>query len=241
MKLSTLFKQIPKNLIDIFLPAFCFHCKELLIDDRKIICADCFGSLRKITSDQQRVFLERMPVIHFDNLVILYEFSELFRQIMYFYKYQGFTEIADYFAESIIQNSELNYDIVSFVPLHPTKQRERGFNQSALIAEKLCQLKGLYLHPDLIKRTRYTTSQTKLNRNKRRENVKNAFELNDDVNGKSILFIDDVITTGATVNECAGIFKEAHAKRVDIIAMATPTDVLQSKSESNDSDFLILT
>ncbi|MCB0282068.1 MAG: ComF family protein [Calditrichae bacterium] len=241
MKLSTLIKQIPKNLIDIFLPAYCFNCKELLKDNRKIICSECFSCLPEVTRDQHKVFLERMPETHFDNLIILYEFSQLFRQIMYYYKYQGYIEIAEYFAQSSINKLELHYDLVSFVPLHPTKLRERGFNQSALIAEKLCKIRGLELHPDLIKRTRYTKSQTKLNRNKRRENVKNAFELTEDVNEKNILFIDDVITTGATVNECAGMFKKANAKRVDIIAMATPTDVLQSKLESNDSDLLILT
>lgn len=240
MKFTTFIKDIPKSIIDIFLPAYCFNCREPLQENRKIICEKCYLSLPGINKDQLQVFLERIPQKFFDDIYITFQFSELFQQIMYFFKYQGYKEIADYFAGTLKDSVSKEYDMVTFVPLHNTKQRERGFNQSAVIAEKFSLLSGLNFNPDLLQRTRYTVSQTKLKRSRRQQNVHGAFETKVNLENKSVLIIDDVITTGATLNECAKILKENNAKRVDIAAMATPTNLLQNKLELDDSGGLIL-
>jgi len=123
-------------------------------------------------------------------------------------------------------------DLLAFVPLHPTKERERGFNQSELIARQLSLLSGIELSSGLILRQKYTKSQTKLGRKERSENISGAFFTNDSLIGKSVLIVDDVITTGATLNECAKILKQAGCRKVDVIALATPTDILQLSNES---------
>jgi ComF family protein len=98
------------------------------------------------------------------------------------------------------------------VPLHPTRQRERGFNQASLLAELLSAEVSI---PSklLLERVRYTTTQTALDRAERMENLHNAFRLrkNMDVRGLRVLLIDDVLTTGSTLNECARILKRAGA------------------------------
>jgi ComF family protein len=104
------------------------------------------------------------------------------------------------------------FDIIVPVPLHPTRQRERGFNQASLLAELLTARISIPRKP-VLKRVRYTTTQTALDRAERMENLHNAFRLrkNADVRGLRVLLIDDVLTTGSTLSECARILKRSGA------------------------------
>jgi ComF family protein len=108
-----------------------------------------------------------------------------------------------------------HFDVLVPVPLHPARQRERGFNQARLLSELLSVEVSIpsKLHLD---RIRYTTTQTALDRSERMENLHNAFRLrkNADVRGLRVLLIDDVLTTGSTVNECARVLKRAGALSV---------------------------
>jgi ComF family protein len=101
------------------------------------------------------------------------------------------------------------------VPLHPTRQRERGFNQAGLLAEFLSARISIPCKR-VLKRIRYTTTQTALDRAERMENLHNAFRLrrNADVRGLQVLLIDDVLTTGSTLSECARVLKRAGAVSV---------------------------
>jgi ComF family protein len=104
------------------------------------------------------------------------------------------------------------FDIVVPVPLHPTRRRERGFNQADLLAELLSTRISIRCKR-VLKRIRYTTTQTALDRAERIENLHNAFRLrkNADVRGLDVLLIDDVLTTGSTLSECARVLKRAGA------------------------------
>jgi ComF family protein len=104
------------------------------------------------------------------------------------------------------------FDIIVPVPLHPTRQRERGFNQAGLLAELLSTRISIPCKR-VLKRIRYTTTQTALDRAERMENLHNAFRLrkNADVRGLHVLLIDDVLTTGSTLSECARVLKRAGA------------------------------
>ncbi len=115
-----------------------------------------------------------------------------------------------------------DYDLIIPVPLHPRKARERGFNQSGVLAHGLSRRTGIKLSRKGLVRTRYTGTQTRLSRKDRRKNVKGAFRVSEgaDLNGKSVLLVDDVYTTGATVNECANVLMEAGVVRVDVLTLA---------------------
>src|ERR1700757_2344362 len=101
------------------------------------------------------------------------------------------------------------------VPLHPARQRERGFNQASLLAELLSAQTSLP-YKSMLERIRYTTTQTALDRSERMENLHNAFRLrkNADVRSLRVLLIDDVLTTGSTLSECARGLKRAGALSV---------------------------
>ncbi len=107
------------------------------------------------------------------------------------------------------------FDAIVPVPLHPARQRERGFNQAALLAEWLGEHLSLPLHPAL-ERIHYTTTQTAFDRSERMRNLRGAFRLRKraDVRKLRVLLIDDVLTTGSTLSECARVLREAGAQSV---------------------------
>ncbi|MCX7761723.1 MAG: ComF family protein [Candidatus Kryptonium sp.] len=110
------------------------------------------------------------------------------------------------------------------VPLHKIRLRERGYNQSELISKGISKVIKVNVEKDLLIRARNTETQTKLNLDQRKENVKDAFVVNDKhknfVNGKKFVIVDDVITTGATINECAKALVSSGASKVFAVSVA---------------------
>ncbi len=109
------------------------------------------------------------------------------------------------------------------VPLHPTKLRERGYNQSQLLAECFVQATGAGTVKALLRRTRYTASQTRLARTERISNMKNAFALRDGTvldAATTYIMVDDVFTTGATLNSCASALLEGGARKLKVLTLA---------------------
>ena len=115
-------------------------------------------------------------------------------------------------------------ELVCPVPLHPRRQRERGFNQSELLARSLAAHFGAELAPHLLARVRDTAPQIDLPRAERQANVRGAFAVPkpEKAAGKSVLVVDDVFTTGATLRECARVLRRAGASRVLIFTLARP-------------------
>src|SRR5205814_8409465 len=107
------------------------------------------------------------------------------------------------------------FDLITAVPLHPVRQRERSFNQSALLGELLSSKMSIKSVP-VLERIRYTTTQTAFDRGERMQNLHGAFRLrkNADVRDLHVLLIDDVLTTGSTLSECARVLKKAGARSV---------------------------
>ena len=114
-------------------------------------------------------------------------------------------------------------DMIVPVPLFWWKYLKRGYNQAALLADAICSENSLMIK-DLLKRTRNTKSQTKLTDDARRKNIVNAFKIkNNGIKGQRIILIDDVMTTGVTLNECAKVLKQAGAAEVyACVAAITP-------------------
>jgi len=108
------------------------------------------------------------------------------------------------------------------VPLHPKRLRERGFNQSLILARHVAAFLGAELDYLSLRRIRYTPPQTGLDSNERRKNVRRAFELPDRklVKGRTIILVDDVSTTGNTLNECARVLKRAGSEKVFCLVLA---------------------
>jgi ComF family protein len=112
-------------------------------------------------------------------------------------------------------------DLILPVPLHSRRLRWRGFNQSVLLARQVSRAYGIPMNPVLLRRVKETPPQTQLSEEERRRNVRGAFALarGRSVDGKNILLIDDVYTSGATVNECSRTLKKSGAKRVYVLTL----------------------
>ena len=114
------------------------------------------------------------------------------------------------------------FDLLIPVPLHPKRLKERGFNQSLLLVKELSRKTGIPYRKQILKKSRPTIPQVNLNGKEREKGVKGSFQIMDgeEVEGKSILMVDDVYTTGATVNECSKVLLTGGAKRVDVFTLA---------------------
>jgi competence protein ComFC len=156
--------------------------------------------------------------VYFDAAVAAYRGRGIVRQIIHDFKYRRQVHLRHLVARwlyAAFDDERLQaqrFDIIVPVPLHPTRQRERGFNQASALAELVSAQVSVPCKP-VLKRTRYTTTQTALDRAERMENLHNAFRLrkNADVRGLRVLLIDDVLTTGSTLSECARLLKRAGA------------------------------
>jgi ComF family protein len=159
-----------------------------------------------------------------DKIYILFKFEDHVRQLIHLYKYNRYLSLAKYFADEIIKTFPLliknSYHYIIPVPLHHARLRERGYNQSYLFAEHLSACLQIPILDHALIRTRNTPSQTKLSEDQRRKNVLHAFKCRHSLKGKSILLVDDIITTGNTLNECTNVLKSAGVIGVDLLTIA---------------------
>jgi ComF family protein len=130
--------------------------------------------------------------------------------------------LVDLLAMVYQDESLLPVDLILPVPLHIRRLRERGFNQAAFLAKELGKKIGLPVHFSLLERRVWTEPQTRLKRQERLKNVKDAFSVAkpSEAEGRSVLLIDDVFTTGTTINECARALKSAGVANVHALTVA---------------------
>jgi len=210
-------------LLDLLYPQVCWLCNQLIGGDQQIVCRQCLNKLIPFRFQADSL---KMNNHHYDQVHILYEFEDTVRMLIHLLKYKNCKGLAHIFAREADNRFSGRwskaYACVTAVPLHLVRQRERGYNQSALLAEHLAGCIGLPYSDSLIQRTRFTSSQTKLSRVKRRANVASAFAAVKILHYDRILLVDDVVTTGSTVDACARVLKETGVKTVDVFALANP-------------------
>ncbi|MBI3665063.1 MAG: ComF family protein [Acidobacteria bacterium] len=152
------------------------------------------------------------------------EYDGVLRHLIHLLKYAGMRPLARPLAERLasLLAQAGPVDLIVPVPLHRRRRWSRGFNQAELLAEALGRLSGLPVETSVLRRYRPTLSQTGLTREQRRQNVKGAFRAGHPgrIAGKNVALVDDVITTGATVDACAAVLKRAGAAGVVVLAIA---------------------
>ncbi len=222
--------------IDLFLTPICFSCNERLVRAQDILCRQCQEKavpLSDNTCPRCHTLMLNGKCPSCDTGEVFYDFAHsawLFqgpiKDVIHYFKYQHYSSLATWLGEGMYrayqEQTELhNCDLITPVPLYYTRKKDRGYNQSELLALYLSK-KSLICYDKLLKRTRYTASQTLLSKTEREHNLDGAFALKKgkDVSGKRILLIDDVFTTGTTANQIAILLKEHGAKEVNIFTAA---------------------
>lgn len=166
--------------------------------------------------------------IYFDGGCTVFEFSGILQSGLYRLKYGCETQLAEAFGKLMAADAiKMGWDIdlIVPVPLHPERFSERGFNQSWLLSTVIGREWGVDSSDRVLERIRHTPSQTTLSGKMRLLNVRGAFAVTNKakIQGKSILIVDDIMTTGSTLNECSRMLKTAGASRVYCLTAACPT------------------
>ena len=230
------------GLVHFFFPRLCNVCLERLDDaDCGPVCGLCLKALSATPrplcpwcgAGMARIDpkTERCPACprprHFDAARGAVGYGDTAREMTRNLKFRGHRELAPVMARYCHGVLEREWafeqpDAMVPVPLHPTRRRERGFNQSEDLAREIGRLSGLPLAPELLERVRPTPAQSRLTQGERKRNVRGAFltDRRHDLAGRTILLVDDVMTSSATVNECARALKEAGARQVLILVFA---------------------
>jgi len=230
-------KKIQKFFLDLLFPKFCFNCQK----EGSYLCPDCF-SILEISQTHQKYSTKSLTDLYF---ALPYQ-NILVKKLIQRFKYEPFIkELAETLALLIITHFQLLDNKPNFVypvrdqgpsnganfilipiPLNEKRRRWRGFNQTEEIGKELSKFLKIPLVKNCLKRIKNAQPQVELSEKERRENVKDIFfcQNKKEILGKKILLVDDVYTTGATMEEAARILKESGAKEVRgiVVARAQP-------------------
>lgn len=227
----------------VFFPSFCELCSQLLeAPGEKVVCRSCLQKLRPRRTasclccgrffdfvGEPRLCPEctrKCPAFEVHRSCASYE--GILKDIIILFKYRKFRildkVLADFVLKSLGREESLwwGVDLLVPVPLHPRREKERGFNQALAVARELSGKKGIKLDPHVLVRTRATPPQTSLEAEERKKNVRGAFAAlsPEAVRGRTVLLVDDVFTTGSTLEECALTLRKAGAAEVRALTIA---------------------
>mgnify|MGYP001350190580 CR=1 FL=1 len=225
-----------KSLLNLLAPQIRLVCEGALGINpapSRFICQKCLDAMplapatEQITNKFYSNFHKKL--IHINKAACLLDLKSDFQyiNIVYSLKYSRFPDVGIEFGKMLGRilkiNKMIDYDAIIPVPIHPARRRERGFNQSEYVAKGISEVLRLPVETNILKRNRYTTSQTLLGSNERKSNVSNAFQISEKtskITDKSFLLCDDVLTTGSTLVYCAQSLHRAGANRIDVAAIA---------------------
>ena len=157
---------------------------------------------------------------NFDGTTALWLYEFPCDRLVQALKYRAWLGLASFFAERLALRASGAADLIVPMPLHPERLAQRGFNQALEIARSLAARTGITLDHRAARRIQNTVPQTELPYEERARNIRGAFESRVDLSGKTVAVVDDVMTTGATVNELARVLKRAGAARVHNLVIA---------------------
>jgi len=191
----------------------------------EILCAACAADLPALPEDCPRCALPSPGGLacgacladppQFDATLALWVYDFPCDRMVQALKYRGWLALAPFFARSFAAGPLPEIDLLVPMPLHPNRLAQRGFNQAAEIARSLARLRRVPFAPRGARRVKDTAAQTDLPYEERTRNVRGAFACDLDLSGKRVAVVDDVMTTGATLNELAKVLKRAGAARVE--------------------------
>lgn len=216
----------------LFLPRHCAVCGCCLQEDEEVLCLKCNIGLPRtgyhLLPDNlmERALWGKVPLVR-ASAFFFYRKGGAYAHILHLMKYDGRKDIA--LSMGRLAAAELmpsgffdGVDVLLPVPLHPNRQRSRGYNQSERLARGLSAVTGIPVDEGSLVRDKNTESQTHKSAVERQDNVEGIFSLRrpEAVAGKHILIVDDVFTTGATVSACAAALQGAEGVRVSVLTLA---------------------
>jgi competence protein ComFC len=247
MKIIKTCLELKNSILDFVFPPYCLLCNRLISSEEGkskgfrpagLVCQDCWKNLNILPypfCPTCRTFLNqsmrRCPKCsEWSSLNInrsLGLFDPHYQILLHHFKYKRKIslgkELGKRLGELLIQDEfSKDYGYIIPVPLHSSRERERGYNQSRILAEEISRLTFLPLLDKVLIRKKNTRDQTNLNAEERERNVRGAFAVRGQIvpKGERVILVDDVMTTGATLKECSRVLKEAGVKEVAGVTLA---------------------
>jgi ComF family protein len=221
-----------KSLIQLFFPASCASCKTILIANENVICTKCRHEMPltqhhlNLENEAFKKFYGRIPVEHVSALLYFHK-KGIVQELIHSLKYRGQEEIGavlgEWYAEELKNHHLLQtVDAIIPVPLHPKKLRERGYNQVTEFGNALAKLLDIPVNNTILFRQVYSKTQSQKNRLGRTEGIDAVFDVSfsESDHNQHFLLIDDVITTGATLEVCAKALLKIPGAKISIVCMA---------------------
>jgi ComF family protein len=225
-------KPLLADFVALFFPNYCFGCRDGLVHGEEILCTACIGELPRLdyyTSDDNPItnrFVGRLPLKH-GWALLKFQKSGIVQNLLHELKYNNHPEIGIKLGKILAANAlqyglGAEFDLLIPVPLHKSRLRARGYNQSGMIAKGISEVLTIPYDDSCMIRLAATKTQTKKSKVDRWENVNEVFQVSkpDKILDKRILLVDDVITTGSTLEACARRLFDAGASELSIACIA---------------------
>lgn len=217
---------------ELLFPRLCIVCEDKLIASEKYLCLSCLlhlpvtDHLKTTDNIMEQLFYGRVQV---ERACAYFEFKKgsRYKQLLHELKYRNQKELGDFLGQkfgALCRSDEtlMSADYICPVPLHPRKERKRGYNQSYHFARGIGDSMNIPVQTDNLYRQHYTDTQTRKSRWNRWKNVEGIFALKNPelFRGKHVIIVDDVVTTGATLEACISAIQQSEGVRVSVLTMA---------------------
>jgi len=220
------FQQYLSDFITLLYPRLCEVCGQALVQGERCICSNCLYNLpldEEKHEDLLLQFREVFPVEAVYSLLYYHRFGP-YRQLIHALKYRSRKQVGILLGESLGRRipPDAGIDLLLPLPLHPKRERERGYNHAAIIALGITNVLPLPVEQDVVIRVINNPSQTGLTRMERNQNVQHIFQLKEAhrLAGHHVLIIDDVITTGSTLSSLLAELRNVPDLRISIACLA---------------------
>ena len=207
-------------LLNIIYPQICAICGNI---NKNALCNKCKLKLEK----QAELKIEKNEDKYFNELIYFFKYEGLIRKLILDYKFNDKSYYYYTFVTFLLKNKKLfkkiqKYDTIVPVPISKNRMKTRGYNQSLLIAKGIAKKVNIKLEKDCLIKTKNIIEQSKLSKEQRITNIKNAYKLinKEKIKNKKVLLIDDIYTTGSTVNECAKTLRIGNPKKIGVLVLA---------------------
>lgn len=212
------------SFLHLVFPHVCAGCNTDLLDKTNMLCLHCLSSLPETNfhmhsgNPVEKLFWGRLPLAQ-GSAQYYFTKESLVQRVMHQFKYKGNKELGHFLGKlmgyQLIQSNRFSYmDVIIPLPLFPSKEKRRCFNQATVLCEGISEVLQIPVLKNVVRRTVFTESQTKKNRLERWQNMEGRFEVvnTEAIKGRNVLLVDDVVTTGATLEACGKALLASNAK-----------------------------
>lgn len=224
--ISNTIQLIIDEIINFIYPNKCGFCDGICKDD---LCIKCNIKIKKY--EIKNIVIKNQDEKYFDQLISVFKYKNIVRNKIIEYKFSDKPYLYKTFLKTILKNKKIcgflkKYDIIIPIPINKKRKQERKYNQTEIIAKQISKnFSNLNYENNLLIKVKDIIPQSKLTKNQRITNIKNAFEINKNkmsltIKNKNIILFDDIYTTGSTVNECSKLLKKAGAKKIGVLTIA---------------------